>query len=93
MVFETTLGILIGSLLALVLLKYSGLLTKIKRPASLIAAGALFYLVDLVWNSSVLITKVPINYAVWVTFTWEAIAFALIIAGVVWSVIELIRNH
>jgi hypothetical protein len=93
MVFETqTLGILIGLLLALVLLKYAGILTKIKRQASIIAAGTMFYLIDLAWNASSLVTKVPLDIAAWITFTWQAIAFALIIVGAVWSAIKLARN-
>jgi hypothetical protein len=92
MALDQVLGILIGTLLALVLLKYSGFLDKIKRSAAIIAAGTLFYIVDLAWNASALVTRIPANTAVWVTFTWELVAFVLIIVGVIWSAIELITK-
>jgi len=92
MVLENQLGILIGLLLALVLLKFSGFLTKIKKSATLIAAGAMFFIIDLTWNSSALVTKVPANIAAWITFAWELAAFILIVVGAIWSAIELIKQ-
>ena len=86
---EGTLGIAVGIFIALVLLRYSGHLEAIRKATAFIAAGAMFYLIDVAWNTGTFATKISSVAAVWLTFVWELIAFILIVIGALWAVVEL----
>lgn len=86
---EGTLGIAVGIFIALVLLRYSGHLEAVKKASGFIAAGALFYIIDVAWNTGNFATKISSAAATWLTFVWELIAFILILIGALWAVVEL----
>jgi len=88
----TTLGISLGLLLALVLLRYGGFLDYVKRAVAFIAAGVLFYIIDIAWNAGTFATKIASDAAVWLTFVWELVAFVLIVIGAIWGAAELVTK-
>lgn len=88
----TIFGITLGLLLALVLLRYSGFLDHAKKPIAFIAAGVLFYIIDIAWNAGTFATKIASDAALWLTFIWELVAFILIIVGAIWGAAELITK-
>ena len=93
MAIEGTIwGITLGILASLVLLRYSGFLDHAKKALAFIAAGALFYIVDIAWNAGTFAVKISSIASVWLTFIWELIAFILIIVGALWGAAELITK-
>ncbi|MFH0869250.1 MAG: hypothetical protein V1839_03420 [archaeon] len=82
-----TLDVALGILIALVLLRYSGHLDeKVKKATALIAGGALFYIIDVAWNTGNFATKISAVVVNWMTFIFELVAFILIIIGAIWAV-------
>ena len=93
MAIEGTIwGITLGILASLVLLRYSGFLDHAKKALAFIAAGALFYIVDIAWNAGTFAVKISSIASGWLTFIWELIAFILIIVGALWGAAELITK-
>ena len=93
MAIEGTIwGITLGLLLALVLLRYSGFLDHAKKAIAFIAAGVLFYIIDIAWNAGTFAVKIASDAAIWLTFIWELVAFILIIVGALWGAAELITK-
>ncbi|MBD3263000.1 hypothetical protein GF374_01320 [Candidatus Woesearchaeota archaeon] len=91
MAIESTIwGITLGLLASLVLLRYSGFLDHVKKAIAFIAAGVLFYIIDIAWNAGTFATKIASSAAGWLTFVWELVAFILIIVGAIWGAAELI---
>ena len=86
---EGTMGIAVGVFAALVLLRYSGHLDAVRKQTGFIAAGALFYIIDVAWNTGSFATKISASAATWLTFVWELVAFILILVGALWAVVEL----
>lgn len=86
---EGTLGIAVGIFAGLVLLRYSGHLDAIKKQTAFIAAGAMFYLIDVAWNTGSFAVKISAAAVTWLTFVWELVAFILILIGALWAVVEL----
>ena len=92
MVFlDGTLGIAIGILAGLVLLRYSGLMDKIIVPAGFIAAGTMFYFID-VATSLGIADKLGVTVSTWLSFIWQLLAFIFIIIGALWSVAAFITK-
>ena len=89
---EGTLGIAVGIFVALVLLRYSGHLESIRKATAFIAAGAMFYLIDVAWNTGTFAAKISTAAATWLTFIWELIAFIMIVIGALWAVTELVTK-
>ena len=90
---DTIIGITLGLALALVLLRYAGVLHQVQKAAGFIAAGLMFYVIDIAWNAGILSTQLGAGAAsVWATFAFELIAFILIIIGALWGAVELIRK-
>lgn len=94
MAIETTIfGLVLGLAGALVLLRYAGLLHMVQKPAGFIAAGLMFYIIDLAWGAGTFATKVATSAATgWVTFAWELAAFILIVIGSLWAAVDLMRK-
>lgn len=86
---EGTLGIAVGIFAAMVLLRYSGHLDAIRKQTGFIAAGAMFYLIDVAWNTGSFAAKISASAVTWLTFVWELVAFILILIGALWAVVEL----
>lgn len=86
---EGILGTAVGIFVALVLLRYSGHMDSVRKPTGFIAAGALFYLIDVAWNTGNFAAKISTIAATWLTFIWEFVAFILIVIGALWAVVEL----
>ena len=88
----TTIGITLGLLVGLVLLRYSGYLDRVKKAAGFIVAGAMFYFINIAWTAGTFASKVSSSAAGWLTFVWELIAFILIIIGSLWAAAELVTK-
>lgn len=86
---EGTLGIAVGIFVLLVLARYSGHADWFRKSSGFIAAGALFYLIDVAWNTGTFASKISSTAATWLTFVWELVAFILIIIGALWAVVDL----
>ena len=80
--FEGSLGVGIGLLLGLALLKYSGYVDLIKKELSYIASGAIFLLLGSVINTA---ADIPgIGAAVtWIELIFVVIAFILVLIGAI----------
>jgi hypothetical protein len=88
----TTLGIALGLMLALVLMRYSGFLDHVKKAMAFVAAGVLFYIIEIAWTAGTFAGKIASDAAVWLTFIWELVAFILIIIGALWAAAELVTK-
>lgn len=86
---EGTLGIAVGIAIFLVLLRYSGHLDWFRKSSGFLAAGALFYIIDVAWNTGSFASKLSSTAAAWLTFVWELVAFILVVIGALWAVVEL----
>ncbi len=92
MVFlEGTLGIAIGILAGLVLLKYSDLMDKVKVPAGFIAAGTMFYFID-VATSLGIANMLGETVSGWLSFVWQLLGFIFILIGALWAVVAFITK-
>ena len=92
MVFlDGTVGIAIAILAGLVLLKYSGLLERVKIPAGFIAAGTMFYFIDVAAGLGIA-DKLGATASTWLSFIWQLLAFIFIIIGALWSVAAFITK-
>jgi hypothetical protein len=91
-ILATPWGWAIGLAAVLVLLRYAGILHMIPKPAGFLAAGVMFYVIDIAWNAGTFATKMLSPAAQWLTFAWELIAFIFIIIGGLWAAMELIRK-
>jgi hypothetical protein len=91
-ILATPWGWAIGLAAVLVLLRYAGILHLVAKPAGFLAAGVMFYVIDIAWNAGTFATKMTSAAAQWLTFAWELIAFIFIIIGGLWAVAELIRK-
>jgi hypothetical protein len=91
-ILATPWGWAIGLAVVLVLLRYAGILHMIPKPAGFLAAGVMFYVIDIAWNAGTFATKMLSPAAQWLTFAWELIAFIFIIIGGLWAAMELIRK-
>jgi hypothetical protein len=94
MAIESTIfGLVLGLAGTLVLLRYAGILHIVQRAAGFIAAGVMFYIIDLAWSAGTFATKIATGTAMgWITFAWELIAFILIVIGSLWAAIDLMRK-
>ncbi|MEM2873874.1 MAG: hypothetical protein QW063_00240 [Candidatus Nanoarchaeia archaeon] len=89
----TIFGLVLGLAAALVLLRYAGILHLVQKPAGFIAAGLMFYIIDLAWNAGAFAAKIATSTAAaWVTFAWELIAFILIVIGSLWAAADLMKG-
>jgi hypothetical protein len=88
----TPFGWAIGLGIVLVLLRYAGILHLVPKPAGFLAAGAMFYVIDMAWTAGTFATKIASSAAVWLTFAWELLAFIFVIVGGLWAVAELITK-
>ncbi|MBS3064154.1 MAG: hypothetical protein J4445_01735 [DPANN group archaeon] len=92
MVFlDGTLGIAIGILAGLVLLRYSGLMDKIIVPAGFIAAGVMFYFIDVATSLGVT-DMLGETATVWLSFIWQLLALIFILIGALWAVVAFITK-
>lgn len=89
---EGVLGVTVGFFVVLVLARYSGHLDWFRKGSGFIAAGALFYLIDVAWNTGTFATKISGAAATWLTFIWELVAFILIVIGALWAVADLLTK-
>jgi len=89
---EGMIGLAVGLGIILVLLRYSGHGDAIRKATGFIAAGILFYVVDVAWNAGTFATKISATAMGWLTFLWELIAFILIIIGALWAAAELVTK-
>jgi len=93
MVFlEGMIGLAVGLGIVLVLLRYSGHGEAIRKATGFIAAGILFYVIDVAWGAGTFATRISSTAATWLTFIWELIAFILIIIGALWATAELVTK-
>jgi len=89
----TIFGLVLGLAAALVLLRYAGILHLVQKPAGFIAAGIMFYVIELAWTAGTFAAKVATSAAAgWITFIWELVAFILIVIGGLWAAVELMRK-
>lgn len=89
----TIFGLVLGLAGILVLLRYAGILHLIQKPACFIAAGVMFYIIDLCWGAGTFTTKLASEQVLgWITFVWELVAFLLVAIGCLWATIELMRR-
>lgn len=84
-----TLDVAIGILIALVLLRYSGHMENVRKSTAMLAGGALFYIIDMAWNTGTFATKISAAAFTWLTFVFELVAFILIVIGAIWTVVGL----
>jgi len=91
-IFATPFGWAIGLAAVLVLLRYAGVLHMIAKPAGFLAAGVMFYVIDVAWTAGTFATKIASTASGWLSFAWELIAFIFIIIGGLWAAAELIRK-
>jgi len=89
---SSILGVAIGILIGLVLLRYAEISEEIKKGIAIIAAGVMFYFIDLAWTTGHLLMKLPTNITTWITLIWEAVAFILILIGAIYSAALLIAK-
>ncbi len=89
---EGMIGLAVGLGIVLVLLRYSGHGDAIKKATGFIAAGILFYVVDVAWTAGTFATKISGTAFGWLTFIWELLAFIMIIIGALWGAVELMTK-
>jgi hypothetical protein len=93
MAFETSLlGFVLGLLLAIVFIRYSGYLPHVKKAVGFIAGGVMFYIIDLAWTMTAFASKIPSDILAWLSFVWQLVAFILIIIGGIWAAVELVSK-
>jgi len=90
---DGTIGIAVGLGIVLVLLRYSGHGDMVRKATSFIAAGILFYVVDVAWSTGTFATMISSAAVGWLTFIWELIAFILILVGALWGAASLITKQ
>ncbi len=91
-ILVTPFGWAIGLAAVLVLLRYAGVLHLVPKPAGFLAAGAMFYVIDMAWTAGTFATKIASAATAWLTFAWELLAFIFVIIGGLWAAVELIRK-
>jgi hypothetical protein len=89
---EGMIGTAVGLGIVLVLLRYSGHGDAIRKATGFIAAGILFYVVDVAWSTGTFATMISSAAVGWLTFVWELIAFILIVIGALWGAANLITK-
>ena len=92
MVFEGAVGVAIGFLVGIALLKYSGYVDHIKKELGYIGSGAMFILLAQVLpatGAQELITEELVNM---IGLFFGVIAFILILVGAITMIIDLIRK-
>ena len=94
MAIESTIfGFVLGLAAVLVLLRYAAISHQVQRQINIVAAGLLFYVIDLAWSVSSIATKInSATVSTWLVFCFEAIGFALIAVGAIWSGAELLKK-
>jgi hypothetical protein len=90
--FMMPIGWALGVAAVMVLLRYAGILHMVPKQAGFLAAGVMFYVIDLAWNAGTFATKMASAMTGWLSFAWELIAFIFILLGALWAVAELIRK-
>ncbi|MGC8940477.1 MAG: hypothetical protein ACP5IJ_02295 [Candidatus Nanoarchaeia archaeon] len=76
----------------LVLLRYAAISHQVQKQINIIAAGLMFYIIALAWNISIFEAKLNSAITTWLTFAIEAVGFAMIFAGAIWSALELLKK-
>lgn len=91
-IFASPIGWALSIGAVMVLLRYGGILHTIPKQAGFLAAGVMFYIIDVAWSAGTFATKIASTATAWLSFAWELIAFIFILIGGLWAVAELIRK-
>ena len=92
MVFEGAVGVAIGFLVGIALLKYSGYIDHIKKELGYIGSGAMFILLSSVLDvtrAGEIITQGVVDL---IALFFGIIAFILILVGAITMIIDLVRK-
>ncbi|HIH14191.1 MAG TPA: hypothetical protein HA224_02955 [Nanoarchaeota archaeon] len=86
---EGTLGIGVGLLLGLALLKYSGYVDQLKKELGYIASGAVFLLLTAVLTTVGTLVPTVTTAVSWINIIFSVIAFILVLIGAIATALQI----
>jgi len=89
MVWEGAIGVGIGLLVGLALLKYSGYVDMLKKELSYIGSGAVFLLLSAVLGEIGKVVTQILPAVTWINIIFMVIAFILVLIGAISMAIQI----